>query len=949
MKSAKTAKKLVSRCAVFFLMLLAQGFMVLPVRAEGFPVINEMIGSNSRMVDEDGDSPDWIEIYNGSGEKISLAGWGLSDKPDKPRKWRFPDVSVAPGEYLIVFASGKGRADPTGRLHTNFKLSEKDQGVYLSDEKGTLRDHINIEKLPRDISYGRNPLTGETEYFPSPTPGKKNDSAAFSPVVKYSVRGGYYVSPLEVSLYTDRDEADIYYTTDGSAPNLASKMYSGPIKIDGNATVRAISLEKGRLPSPPSGQMYFIGFDNKGMAVVSIAVEEEKLWDPERGLLRDISHEKDMLRDKLRVHVSYFAENGELAFSQDATIGVVGASSREVMMRPLKISADASVDPLNDKFRYRLLANDIDEYRHFQLRNNNQDGVRYLDDPECMPTMGMRNALFCELVRGQEGVEIRDDNGPVLVFINGKNYGMMNIGEKRDNTTISDNNPSVKSGDVDLIIIRNDMGLRVERDRIGEGDVHIRRDAKVVYKGYFQDGAAEYEEISESARKSGSTRGVDDFIALDPTDSSQLDPKSFIASIASHVIACNTDFGMNNIAFWRNAPVNRDPGPFHTYSFDFDSIFGLDMWREDYDTLLIYSEDTHLFPAFMAKVEYRHAFIRKIDELLNGPFSPERALPIIDMLEKKMEPWIERHLELWADGKMDKEQWEKNVEHLRKFMSVRPKYVRMFVRDFFELEGYSSVAFSVEPEGKGAIYLDSGIFTFPVEGKGIYANIPMKIRANASRGYSFSHFDIDGDKVGEETFTVTPREGMDIRAVFTKDPEGPAADIVINEVVRSKIQKLVDGDNERQDWVELYNTTDRPLSLKGMYLTDDEDNLTKWTLPDVLLAPGEYLIVFASGKDRFDPSGDLHANFKLSSEPVLLVGTDGKTVTDRVTLEEMESIPKNSSGIRYPDGSSVFMTSTISTPGRANIPGQYPDIGQYPLPRRGDIAVAAEAPVNAYQ
>ena len=100
---------------------------------------------------------------------------------------------------------------------------------------------------------------------------------------------------------------------------------------------------------------------------------------------------------------------------------------------------------------------------------------------------------------------MRYDNGPVLLFINGKNYGMMNIGERRDGSGIHENNPTIRTKDVDLIMFRDDMGMRVGRNKLGQGMASIRNDGKVVYKGYFLDSAVEYRKISESARRSGCT------------------------------------------------------------------------------------------------------------------------------------------------------------------------------------------------------------------------------------------------------------------------------------------------------------------------------------------------------------------------------------------------------------------------------------------------------------
>ena len=56
-------------------------------------VINEFLASNDKTVaDVDGDYTDWIELYN-SGEAIQLTGYHLSDDPDEPEKWTFPDYT----------------------------------------------------------------------------------------------------------------------------------------------------------------------------------------------------------------------------------------------------------------------------------------------------------------------------------------------------------------------------------------------------------------------------------------------------------------------------------------------------------------------------------------------------------------------------------------------------------------------------------------------------------------------------------------------------------------------------------------------------------------------------------------------------------------------------------------------------------------------------------------
>ena len=112
------------RASLLFLVLLAAA----PAMAQ--VCINEFQASGSVLQDEDGDTPDWIELFNSASAAFSLSGWYLTDDLLFLMKWQFPNVSIPAGGYLIVFASGKDRRDPAGPLHTNFAL--RAEGEYLA-------------------------------------------------------------------------------------------------------------------------------------------------------------------------------------------------------------------------------------------------------------------------------------------------------------------------------------------------------------------------------------------------------------------------------------------------------------------------------------------------------------------------------------------------------------------------------------------------------------------------------------------------------------------------------------------------------------------------------------------------------------------------------------------------------------------------------------------------
>lgn len=75
-------------------------------------------------------------------------------------------------------------------------------------------------------------------------------------------------------------------------------------------------------------------------------------------------------------------------------------------------------------------------------------------------------------------------------------------------------------------------------------------------------------------------------------------------------------------------------------------------------------------------------------------------------------------------------------------------------------------------------------------------------------------------------------------------------DVVINEVMSSNLAAYADEDGDFSDWLELFNPGEVPVNLKSYTLSDDVDEIDKWTLPEIVLSPHSYLLVFASDKDR---------------------------------------------------------------------------------------------------
>ncbi len=144
-------------------------------------VISEFMAINdSTLPDGDGIFSDWIEIYNPTDHSVSLNGWFLTDNPRNPTMWPFPDISIAPRGYLVVFASGQDTddyVDSRGYYHTNFKLTGDGEYLALVKKEGPTTTTVYkfspiFPKQEKNVSYGINNVAtvSDTTLIPSGAP-----------------------------------------------------------------------------------------------------------------------------------------------------------------------------------------------------------------------------------------------------------------------------------------------------------------------------------------------------------------------------------------------------------------------------------------------------------------------------------------------------------------------------------------------------------------------------------------------------------------------------------------------------------------------------------------------------------------------------------------------------------------------------------------------------------
>jgi len=153
-------------------------------------VISEFLASNSSGIkDSDGETSDWIELYNRGKSPVNLEGWRLTDDPELSDRFVFPAVSLEPGQYLVVFASGKAALPGERQLHAGFRLKASPDYLALLDASGRMAQQFAPYPEQRsDVSYGLG-SDGVTGFLSGPTPGAANAPAIAKKAKSQAPRG----------------------------------------------------------------------------------------------------------------------------------------------------------------------------------------------------------------------------------------------------------------------------------------------------------------------------------------------------------------------------------------------------------------------------------------------------------------------------------------------------------------------------------------------------------------------------------------------------------------------------------------------------------------------------------------------------------------------------------------------------------------------------------------
>jgi hypothetical protein len=730
-------------------------------------VINEMMSSNAvTLADKDGDFSDWIELYNAGADAVQLEGWGLTDNKSNPLKWIFPRKSLAPKQYLVVWASGKNYRPDEGELHTSFSISAQGEEIVLTNPQGVKVDEFLPVRLKSDISYGRTPDGSQNlKFFNQPTPGKSNSAIGFNEILfppVFSNSGGFYRDPFLMSLSSTQAGVSVVYTLDGSEPDIndvtgvsypylnkyrqnpntgagpilyrstRSNVYKSPISVndrtsDGNqisqvsttydanpwyfpsvsidkaVVVRARTVKEGALSSEIITNTYFVR--NQGNNPYSLPV------------ISFTAPEEDLFDFYKGIYVAGIDFENWRSSNPSATAN--GGSAANYHREGDEWEYPAHFE-LFDNVGNRVLAQNIGFRMHGNWSNSspfkslriyarNDYGNSYLNYP-FFKTRG--DSAYKRIILRNSGNDIW--------------YTMFRDAAMQEMTRHMNFETQAYQPAV-LFINGEYWGIHNIRERydkyylarnfgVNEEQLDILENNMTVDEG----GNTHYAETLGYLGQNG-VRDESNYATI----KTRIDVNSYMDYVIAQIFMVNTDWPGNNIKYWRLQTSQYQPeagpgkdGRWRWLLFDADYTFGIYTPNEYTKDMMTFTTQTNgpvwpnpdwstfLFRKLLENESFKTAFIVRFCDELNTAFKPEVVTLIINRMMTAIEPEMSRHILRWKMPS-SMSNWYNNVNQMRSFAEQRPAYARNHLRQFFNLSADFTLTADVSNPQQGHVVVNT--------------------------------------------------------------------------------------------------------------------------------------------------------------------------------------------------------------------------------------------------
>ena len=882
-------------------------------------VINELMASNAGSVMSPATNFDsWVEFYNPSDQNVNLAGMYLCDDAD--HSWQMPsNIGSIPAKgYKVVWMG----SNDIKSNQAPFKLDCDGGTIILKDKNGTVVDNLQYPSAMSRTAYARTTDGGnEWGWTSTPTPEASNATAVFAserleaPVVDKG--STIFKNSLSVKV-TIPDGARLMYTTDGSLPaapksgtdykgtEATKESKDGRFTFNNTTNLTLRLFKNGFLPSVPVTRSYIKTSSNYTLPIISIVGDKKYFTDPKIGIDCDgdgtngkvASYTGGSPRNYAQewdrpVNFSYISSDGEMLFNQDANIKISGGYTRTQQYRSFKLKASKVFDGQN-RYDYPFFPQKpYNRHKTLLIRNGGNDIWRH-------------NARFIdpalETIIQRSGIDVDVQSYvPVIEYVNGKLRGVFNMREP-NNDDYAYANWGYDDEEIDAF----------ENLTIKNGDDEAIKRIFELGKKINNEGA--YEELQ-----------------------TLLDIDEFTNYMAVTFFLYNDDWPDNNMKAYRS----RNDGRYRFISFDLDYAFkgcwsdsennpftNFARFKNDSAPRTSYNKDiVNLFLNLLNNTDYRQKFITTFCLMGGSVFEPSIASDIIDELLDKVKPMCQLMKQQYINDGHDP---DRAASTIKNSLSGRASTMADYMKQFsaFGLSSTAKRSVELTTNVDGATITVNGINVPYAYFKGyLFGNFDLEAKAPA--GYRFICWKKSGTQYSTKaSISVTGTSAIKLQACFKaltdaeKTTQG-LTPVRINEVSAAN-GIHVNEYFKRNDWVELYNTTDKDIDVAGMYLSDNEKKPLKYQISkgdsqaSTTIPAHGYLIVWC---DKLESKDQLHASFKLDADggSVLLTAAD-ESWSDRLVYTAHQA---DQTVGRYPDGGSDIFVMNVPTIAQSNISTSY--------------------------
>ncbi len=651
-----------------------------------------MSSNESTIADKDGEFNDWIEVYNSGSSSINLKNYSLSDKQSNLTKWSFPETYLAPYEYLVVFASNKNINNPD-ELHTNFKISQEGEPIYLTNPSGQVISEFSPLHISTDYSVGRmQDGTNRIASFHLPSPGQNNQSGSG---VFYSHAPGFYKDDIMLSIASLNSSQLVRYTLNGDSPSLESPLYSSPLTLNdqydetagigfipttpftGNSHLAAYKwkepeylnkshlirfgiFENDSLISPIYTNDYFVGSNyTHSFPILSLAIDSQSLFNYDTGIYipgyrfeeegfnwiamgnyhnRGADWEKE-------IHVSYY-DNEQSKFSTDAGMRMRGFGSAAYPQKSFVIYFRPEYGSKKVDFPI-FEQSENTEYKRLIFRNSGQDFLHtHFQDALLQSILEPFNL---DLQRNQ----------PSIVYINGEYWGIHNIREKYDKFHFKYN----------YDVAEEDINILGFCGQIEEGNNDDYNDLLHFVESNDLSTDFNYDHVAE-----------------------KMDIGNHIDFQIAEIFYANFDWPCNNYKVWKS---NQLGSKWRFLIYDLDLSFGY----QDYATFDFLSIDhatseendwphcecsNILFRNLLKNETYKERFIERFTFHLNNTFLTKNVIEKIESFQDLYTPEMENQIKRWHYPS-SLSFWNERIGVLKEFALKRPCHIKSEIMNYFQL------------------------------------------------------------------------------------------------------------------------------------------------------------------------------------------------------------------------------------------------------------------------